>query len=188
MIKLTGFEDIDPGVRAFILITVAIAYPAWDFGFEIGAFGHLFYEKVFVAWSVSTAMFVILLLVPKEKLKVPQLAWYATAIPSLWLVLALTIRAAPDVKLLGHALTAVGFVAYVACFPYVIYMAVSIAYPDLLRLKRLRPKIAVSAIIVGFVVAGFVAGKNYRHFLTCDDFEISGNFVPENCAQRPARN
>jgi hypothetical protein len=37
--KLCGFEDIEPGVRAFILITIAIAYPVWDFGFELGAFG-----------------------------------------------------------------------------------------------------------------------------------------------------
>ena len=59
--KLAGFEDIDPAVRAFILIVVAIAYPAWDFGFEIGAFGRLFYEKIFVAWSISTALFVVLL-------------------------------------------------------------------------------------------------------------------------------
>ena len=65
--KLSGFEQLDPGVRAFILITVAIAYPAWEFGFEIGAFGRLFYEKVFVAWSISTALFVVLLiwLLPK---------------------------------------------------------------------------------------------------------------------------
>ncbi len=179
--KFSGFENIDPSVRAFILIVVAIAYPAWDFGFEIGAYGHLFFEKIFVAWSISTALFVVLLVVPKDKIRVPTVAWFATAVPSVWLVLALVIRAAPEVKLLGYALTASGFVAYLACFPYVIYMAVSIAYPELLRVPRRRSQVALAAIILGLVAAGFVIGKNHPYLLTCQDFEISGNYVPDEC-------
>ena len=179
--RFSGFEEIDPGVRAFILIVFAIAYPAWDFGFEIGAFGRLFYEKVFVAWAISTALFVVLLIVPREKLRVPRVAWFATAIPSLWLVLALAIRAAPEVKLLGYALTASGFVAYLACFPYVIYMAVSIVYPDLLRIRRRQAQFGLAAIILALVASGYVVGSNHAHLLTCEDFEISGQFVPADC-------
>ena len=80
-----------------VLITVAIAYPAWNFGFDLGAFGRLFFDKVFVAWSISTALFFVLLFIPRTKLQVPKLAWYATVIPSLWLVLALTVRTAPPI-------------------------------------------------------------------------------------------
>ena len=61
--KLSGFEQIEPSVRAFILIVIAIAYPAFGFGFDIGAFERLFFEKIFVAWSISTALLVVLLLV-----------------------------------------------------------------------------------------------------------------------------
>lgn len=179
--KLSGFEDIDPGVRAFILIVIAVAYPAWDFGFELGAYGRLFYEKVFVAWSISTALLVVLLVVPREKLRVPKFAWFATAVPSLWLILALSIRTAPDVQLLGYALTVAGLLAYVACFPYVVYMAVSIAYPDLLRLTQRKAQVSLIVIIVGLVGAGFVTGQNHPHFLTCEDFEISGHHVPADC-------
>ncbi len=181
--KFSGFEEIDPGVRAFILIIIAIAYPAWDLGFELGAYGRLFYEKVFVAWSISTALLIVLLVVPREKLQVPMLAWFATAIPSLWLILALGIRVAPDVKFLGYALTTAGFLAYVACFPYVVYMAVSIAYPDLVRLTRRRAQVALPIIIASLLGAGFLAGKNHSHFLTCEDFEISGNHIPADCRQ-----
>ena len=183
--KFSGFEEIDPGVRAFILIVMAIAYPAWDVGFEIGTYGHLFFEKVFVAWSVSTALFVALLVVPKDKFRVPTVAWFATAVPSLWLVLALSIRAAPDVKFLGYALTISGFVAYLACFPYVIYMAVSIAYPELLRVRRRRAQAALTAVILGLVATGFVIGKNHTHLLTCEDFEVSGLYVPADCRPSP---
>lgn len=181
--KFSAFENIEPGVRAFILIVIAAAYPAWDVGFEIGAYGHLFFEKIFVAWSISTALFVVLLVVPKEKLQVPTLAWFATAIPSVWLVLALVIRATPEVRLLGYALTASGFVAYLACFPYVIYMAVSIAYPELLHVRKRVSQVALTAIILGMVAAGFVIGKNHAYLLTCEDFEISGNYIPADCGR-----
>lgn len=179
--KFSGFENIDPGVRAFILIVIAVAYPAWDAGFELGVFGQLFYEKVFVAWSISTALFIVLLVLPKDKLRVPTIAWFATLIPSLWLVLALAIRAEPDVRLLGYALTATGFVAYLACFPYVIYMAVSIAYPELLRVRKRRAQFALIGVIFGLVAIGYVIGKNHTHLLTCEDFEISGHYVPADC-------
>lgn len=181
--KFSGFEEIDPGVRAFILIIIAIAYPAWDLGFELGAYGRLFFEKVFVAWSISTALLVVLLVMPREKLRVPKFAWFATAIPSLWLILALGIRVSPDVKFLGYALTTVGFLAYVACFPYLVYMAVSIAYPDLLRLTKRKAQVTLTAIIVGLLGAGFITGQNHSHFLTCEDFEISGNHIPPDCRQ-----
>lgn len=72
--KFSGFEEIDPGVRAFILIVIAIAYPAWDVGFELGAYGRLFFEKIFVAWSISTALFIVLVVIPRDKLRVPTVA------------------------------------------------------------------------------------------------------------------
>ncbi len=72
--KPGGFEDIDTGVRAFILITVAIVCPTLEFGFEIGAFGRLFYDKVFVDWGMLTALYVLLVIMPKEKPSVAKFA------------------------------------------------------------------------------------------------------------------
>jgi len=183
--KLSGFDDIDPGVRSFILIAVAIAFPAWDFGFEIGAFGRLFFEKIFFAWSISTALLIVLLFIPRNRLQIPRIAWFATAIPSFWLVLAITTRLAPDDQVLRLALTVFGFIAYLACFPYVIYMAISIAYPELIRLGRAGPRVGVSVIVLFMAAAGYISGSNHSRLLTCEDFEISGHFVPENCGRKP---
>ena len=181
--KTGAFHDLDPATRSFILITIAVAFPAWDLGFEIGAYGRLFFEKVFVTWSISTAMLIVLLMLPRKNLRVPRIAWFATAIPSLWLLFALVAHATPDVPLYTHALTIVGFVTYLACFPYVIYMSISIAYPDLLKLERALPKIGLTSVIVIMLAGGYVVGSNHSLFLTCEDFEISGNHVPEDCGQ-----
>lgn len=45
MMTFSGFDNLDPGVRSFMLISVALAYPAWDFGFDVGVYGKLFFEK-----------------------------------------------------------------------------------------------------------------------------------------------
>ena len=93
--KFSGFENVDPGVRSFILISVALAYPAWDFGFDFGVYGRLFFEKIFLAWSISSALLIALIVLPKENLEIPRIAWFATAIPTVWLLLVLINRAAP---------------------------------------------------------------------------------------------
>lgn len=182
--KFSGFEDIDSGTRAFILISVALAYPAWDCGFDVGVYGRLFFEKVFLAWSVSSALLIVLIFLPKKELKIPPIAWFATVIPTVWLVLALTTRASPDDQLLRHVLTVIGIVAYLACFPYVVYMAVSIAYPDFVRINRAGPRVAIVMVVLFMGAAGYIAGSNHPRLLTCEDFEISGQSLPENCRRQ----
>ncbi len=49
MMTFSGFDNLDSGVRSFMLISVALAYPALDFGFDVGVYGKLFFEKVFLA-------------------------------------------------------------------------------------------------------------------------------------------
>ncbi len=182
--KLSGFEDLDPGVRSFVLISVALAYPAWDFGFDFGAYGTLFFENVFLAWSVSSALLIVLTVLRKENLKIPRIAWFATSIPTIWLLLALINRAAPDDQLLRQTVTVIGFVAYLACFPYVIYMALAIAYPDFVRMRKKGLGIGVILVVLFMGATGYIAGSNHAYLLTCEDFEISGNYIPADCPPR----
>ncbi len=179
--KVSGFEQFDPVARSFILVCAAVAYAAWDVGFELGAFGRIFFEKLFMVWSISTALFIALLVMPKNRVRIPRLALLTTAFPSIWLVLALSARASPETHELRYLLFSAGLVSYLACFPYAIYMAVSLAYPDLMRTEKLRPKITVLAIIVVLFAAGYIMGTHHNRLMTCEDFEVSGQYVPEDC-------
>ncbi len=181
--KPTGFEHIDAGTRAIILISVAAAFFAWDVGFEFGAHGRIFFEKVFAAWSISLALLIIFIIIPKRLLRVPPTLWVATAIPTLWLCIALINRAAPDEILFRHVMTVLGFLAVLTCFPYVAYVIVSVLYPEFTKMREPGPKIGVVLIIVLMTMAGYLIGSNHYRFLTCEDFEISGQSVPSNCSQ-----
>jgi hypothetical protein len=182
--KNSGFENIDAGIRSVILISVAAAFFSWDIGFEFGVYGEIFFEKVFVAWSVSLALLIIFIIIPKKLLPVPPSLWAATAIPTLWLCIALANRAAPDDILFRHALTVLGFLAVLACIPYVAFVIISVLYPEFTRFKSPGPRLGIMLIVIIMVVAGYLIGSNHDRFLTCDDFKLSGHFVPVNCSDR----
>jgi hypothetical protein len=182
--KFSGFENIDAGVRSAILISVAAAYFAFDFGFELGAHGTIFFEKVFFVWSMSLALLIIFVIVPKRLLPVPPKLWVATAVPTLWVLVSLANRAAPDELLFRHALTILGFAAVLVSFPYVIYVITSVIYPDFTKMNRAAPKVGIAAVVGTMVLAGYLVGANHGHFLTCEDFKLSGQHVPTDCRQR----
>ena len=75
--KFSGFENIDAGVRSAILISVAAAYFAFDIGFELGTHGTIFFDKVFFVWSISLALLIIFVIIPKRVLPVPPTLWVA---------------------------------------------------------------------------------------------------------------
>lgn len=187
IIRFPDLGDLDPIVRSFILIGIAVAFPAWDVGFELGAFGRIFFDKLFMVWAISTTLLILLVIVPGHKLPVPAFAYAATAFPSVWLILAMLTRASPESADLRLFLFITGLVSYLACFPYAIYMAVSIAYPNLLVAKRKRPKLALLAVIVILFTAGYLMGSHHQRLLTCEDFEFSGQHVPENCQSETSR-
>ena len=186
MFRFSDLAEFDPIVRSFILIGVAVAYPAWDVGFELGAFGRIFFEKLFMVWAISTALLISLLILPNKKRKVPYVAFAVTAFPSVWLILAMLARTSPDSADLRLFLFLTGLVSYLACFPYALYMAISVAYPELLSAKRPRPKVTLLSIIVLLFVAGYAIGRHHPRFITCEDFAFSGQHVPENCQPETA--
>ena len=182
--KISGFENIDAGVRSAILISVAASYFAFDIGFEFGAHGRVFFEKIFFVWSVSLALLLIFVIIPKRVLPVPRSLWVATAIPTLWLLVGLANRAAPDEIVIRHALTILGFLAVLVCFPYVVYVITSVIYPDFTRMDRTAPKAGILIVIGVMILVGYLVGSHHDFFMTCEDFEIAGQHIPADCSQR----
>lgn len=181
--RFSGFEKIDVGIRSAIVISVAASYFAWDIGFDFGVHGRISFENIFLVWSVSLALLLIFIIIPKKVLPVPRSLWVATAIPTLWVLVGLANRAAPDDILIRHALTVLGFVAMLACFPYVAFVITSVIYPDFTQMNRAAPKYGIALVIGIMVLVGYLVGSHHDHFLTCEDFELSGQYVPANCRQ-----
>ena len=178
---IRGLDNIDEGVRSAILISTAGSFFAWDLGFELGAHGAVFFEKVFLVWSMTLALLLVFILTPRRVLPVPRTLWVATAIPTLWVLIGLANRAAADEIGIRLALTVLGFLAVLFCVPYVAYVVISVIYPDFARMKGTAPKAAIVIVLGTMIAIGYLVGANHHRFLNCEDFAIAGQSLPENC-------
>jgi len=79
-------EDIEPKWRTLVVAAVALAYPVGQTGFELGAYGELFFDNKLSAWITVTATLIVLIIVPRKKRDVLNVQIWILAIPSLWLL------------------------------------------------------------------------------------------------------
>ena len=50
---------------------------------------------------------------------------------------------------------------------------------------RARTKWLITVVVLAIAVLSLVLGINQERFLTCEDFTISGNALPEDCVPAP---
>lgn len=176
--------ELNRTARTFLICAIALAFPFWSAGFELGAYGELFYIRKITAWSTVTAALVALLLIPRKAAPVSPLQLLILAVPSIWLLVAAAIGAQSGGEVLRPVLFVLGTASYLFCLPYAVYLIVQIINPEILSLEGWGPKVRLVALAVVFVAVGFGVGARNDLFMTCQDFEVAGDTPPANC--RPA--
>ncbi len=174
-------KDIEPKWRTLVVAAVALAYPVGITGFELGAYGEIFFDNKMSAWLTVTATLVVLALVPRKKRVGLNVQIWILAIPSLWLLgrFAIGLSSPSDVV---HPLIFVGgAVSFALCVPYAIYLIVRIANPDLPDLRDTRLRIILALIAITFFGAGYGMGLRNELFQTCEELEVHDEVLPAHC-------
>ncbi len=67
-----------------------------------------------------------------------------------------------------------------------ILISVALAHPawDFVGMREKHPGIGIILVVLFMGTAGYIAGSIHTCLLTCDDFEISGSFIPTDCRPR----
>lgn len=173
--------DRELGHRAFALVLVGMAAAVWWPAFTLGAWGALFFDQLLTVWVVATAALVVVLVQPNGVgRRWPRVI--ALLVPSLWLFLAFFDDGAGTdgySALVDVTGTIVGLVG----IPFTLWTLVRVLWPELFNQLRPRARIAVIATVVLIAVASLALGVFQDRFLTCQDFEISGNSDPPGCVQ-----
>ena len=174
--------NVDKEARKFIVTTVGACVAIWGVAFELGAWGEIFYGRLFHIWVISLAVFLGIVFLPNARAPVNWLGKLAIAFPTIWLILTFLNDQVLQLSRADWVAFVAGLVISALCLPYFIYILLSLLDEDKLSMdRRLLQLMIVIVIIVG--IAGYAIGKNNRFFMTCHDFEIAGDHVPDNCVE-----
>jgi len=164
---------------AFGLVVVGISIAIWWPCFTLGAWGELFFDQLLTVWVAATAGLIVVLVQPRSMgRRWSRIA--ALAVPSVWLLLAF-IDDAQTADLMTDIVTLLGIVIGVVGIPFTLWTLSRVLWPDLFAGLRLRARVGVAAIVVLIGIASLLLGAAQERFLTCQDFEVSGNSRPPGC-------
>ena len=160
-------------------LAVAASLVAWWPAFTLGVWGGVFFEQILTLWAVATAVFVIVSLREGAR-RLPPLLSATLLLPTLWI--ALSFLPVADGTLLSEVITWFGVGLTVVGLPVMVWIILQVSRPDVVDLVARRTwMVAVLAVAV-VALLSFALGRLHPHFLTCDDFKISGNDVPGSCS------
>lgn len=174
-------ETIDRDDRATVLIAVTTSSVAFIVAFNFGAFDTVFFNRISTVWVISTVV-----LVASFVTSVGPKTWtgrLALLLPTLWIALqSLTVTGlvSIDDNVINWFAAAVTGVA----LPFLAYALVGAVNPAYIDLPQ-RNKRAIIISVLVFAGIGAVMGVRNDLFLTCEDFEVSGNDQPVNCRKAP---
>jgi len=176
-------KTVERTASAFILAAVGIALGAWQFGFNLGAHQTIFFEHIFTVWIASLAVFMACCWLPVEQRPLSGWGLVALTTPTLWLAVAVLAHVTEaDYSWL---LFIVGSLVLLLCFPYVAYVLISLLQTDGTPLRGKRALWGLVLIAAGISTLGYFIGTYHYYVLTCEDFRLSGQHVPNNCWQLP---
>ncbi|KNG92114.1 hypothetical protein [Pseudaestuariivita atlantica] len=178
-------EEQEAEARAFMLSTIAISTSVFGIAFFYGVFNTIFFEHLFYVWVASTVAMVASLFVPPVDGLPGLVSWrgrFVLILPSV-LMAWLLFSESPslDIAETGWFEWLLALVVVGLSLPYLLVVLIVVAIPDVDQLRQPRLRGAILAICLATVIAGFLVGRYHYRFITCHDFAVSGNFVPDNC-------
>jgi hypothetical protein len=154
------------------------ALGSWP-AFTLGVYGVIFFEQHLALWAAATSAFLALGFARGWRVwRRPMVL--TLLLPSLWVVLAWILPVGGTTGIY-EALFWLGVVVTVVGLPALAAFLVRMVIPTAERLRGHQQLAAIG--VVGVVMLGsFLIGTHHQHLLTCQDFTVSGNHAPENCA------
>jgi hypothetical protein len=169
--------EATPSDRATLLITAGSATVAFSVGFNMGAFGVVFFGQLLTIWVISTVV-----LVGSLVSDLPPQTWprrLVLLVPTLWIAAAwLDNTTVFDAS--GNIAFALTVTVTLFVLPVVAWILITAINSDFVDLPG-RKKGMVIVSVGLFIIIGFAFGARNDVFLNCDDFKISGNDLPANC-------
>lgn len=164
------------------VISVGMATVVWWPAFTLGAWGDIFFDQLLTLWAAATAAFVFVLF---ERRPVGRRLMRALLLllPSVWLLFAFIDIDTSDA--FAFLATVFALLVVLIASPLTVWVLARIMWPDFASNSTPRQRWLIVGVVLGIGVASFLLGLNQEHFLTCEEFAISGNSEPPGCVNDP---
>ena len=160
--------------QIFLLVTVGGSLFAIDVGYDLGAFETVNYRRIFPIFVVSTVALIASFVTDGPEVTDARRTRLILALPALYLLAdVLQFTDARPVYLTFA-------IAIVATLPFTLYVVARMADLDFFHLTR-RLQVVAAVTLAAMFLAGLYVGTNHPRFFECADFELAGDYVPENC-------
>ncbi|MGW1545564.1 hypothetical protein [Streptomyces sp. NPDC002346] len=154
------------------------ALAVWQPAFTLGAYNVIFYDQMLTLWAVSTAVMLTGLLVPTRRQHHGWVYWSCLALPTVWLVIAAVVPRSGSWP--GETLFLAGGILSIIGTPLLAWVLLQLLlFGETELTDRQRRTVVGVVVIVGGLA--YALGEFNHVFLTCGDFDISGNSVPSGC-------
>lgn len=171
-----------PQSKHFFVAAIVLAVAIWPIGFNLGAYGTIFYDLLLEIWAISLAALLAGLFVDRraDTDVLSKLDMVLLLMPSLWLLTNQIEHSSGSA--VAHWLNVVltfttGFVAV----PHILYLVLPISMPEVLEVRGIRRTANLVLLTVLITLAAFTVGYYNDRFMTCQDFAVAGNAEPTNC-------
>jgi hypothetical protein len=180
---LTGFareESSAPEIRTFFVSTIGAALVAWDIAFNFGAFHTVFFAR---RHQVAVLLFVVVLgtIVLRHQVSINWWLLGILSIPMFWIVFRMAFPTR-DAGSTASRIDGMLFIFVVMLYPMVFWIVLRLVAPDYFSIPNRRLKVMSVVIVIVIAFLGYSVGEQNGRFLSCDEFKVSGNDLPADCA------
>ncbi|NKB76522.1 MAG: hypothetical protein GKR96_05620 [Gammaproteobacteria bacterium] len=166
-----------------IVAAIGLAIPAWSIAFNLGVYGTVLYNHLFIILAASIAILLSAFVLRKSEFKQARLGWcqiLLLILPSAWLLLEIVLHqtTSPYFLTLRFVMSlATGLVS----LPYIAYYLVIAIIPGVDGITTMKHKMGLFIIVAIVSGIGFLSGQYHYYVLSCNDFQLAGDSVPDNC-------
>ncbi|MEM7194149.1 MAG: hypothetical protein AAF402_04305 [Pseudomonadota bacterium] len=173
----------NPQKSVEIVVTITLSIAIWPIAFNLGVYGTVLYPHLFTILSASIALILarwLFRLKRSEQALRGVLPVVLLALPSVWLLVEILLHrsSGSGVEVLRWSLAvATGLLS----LPYLAYCIALYLVPGIDEIGNQRNRVKIVAIVLVIAVIAYCSGYYHHYVLSCQDFEVAGSMVPQNC-------
>ncbi|PID83500.1 hypothetical protein CSB11_00820 [Candidatus Campbellbacteria bacterium] len=173
-------KNLNQSLKASLFVVAVSSLAVWDISFNFGAYGIIFFYKIFSLWVVSTALLLAHFLFEKDKKFLNKWSIFALLTPTVWAFIEVWENHAETIYITDSIISFIAIVACLIALPYVLYIFFNII---VLEASSFPKKMIYKIVLINIIIAicGFLLGANNYILLDCEDFKKSGMEEPANC-------